>query len=132
MTLLAFSSSSLRFSFIFLSLASLMISLSSCFGLPTTRRKSRVYNSGTRRGCRACSFQFVAQQYQVCNFYHFRFSYVTSLEFYNRIHISQIVVSTPGLLLAYGVHGREGHPKGPRRLLGGETRTQPTIIVAVP
>jgi hypothetical protein len=38
MTLMAFSSSSLRLSFIFLSLASLMISLSSVLALPATRR----------------------------------------------------------------------------------------------
>ena len=51
----------------------------------------RVYNSGTRRCCRACSFQFVAPHYQVCSFYKFRFSYFTPLEFYNMIRISQIV-----------------------------------------
>jgi hypothetical protein len=144
MTLMAFSSSRLRLSFIFLSLASLMISLSSVLALPfwsslfyfclglgfcqpyhhlpwpmlsssisaknahtsipffppsdvvytnlhCVRVRSnyhteepRVHNSGTRRRCRACSFQFVAPHYQVCSFYKFRFSYFTPFEFYNR------------------------------------------------
>jgi hypothetical protein len=34
----------------------------------------RVYYSGTRRRCRACSFQFVALHYQVYSFYNFHFS----------------------------------------------------------
>ncbi len=151
MTLMAFSSSSLRLSFIFLSLASLMISLSSFLALPfwsslfyfclglgfcqpyhhlpwpmlsssisaknsntsisffppsdvvyTNLHRARVrgsyhmeeprvYNSGTRICCRACSFQFVASHYQVCSFYRFRFSYFTPLEFYHMIHISQLL-----------------------------------------
>ena len=65
-----------------------------CFGLAYHTEEPRVYNSGARRGCIACSFQFAAPHYQVCSFYNFRFSYVTSLEFYNSIHISQIVEST--------------------------------------
>ena len=136
MTLTAFSSSSLRLSFIFLSLASLIISLSFflalpflsllfyfCLGLgfcqpynhlpcpmlsssipakmPThlftffqpldvvytnlhcVRVRNnyhtegpRVFNFRTRRGCRACSFRFVAPHYQVCSLYKFRFSYL--------------------------------------------------------
>ncbi len=91
-----FNSSSLRLSFIFylyfahnftffcFSLAFFGITF---FALPWARgarsnyhtEEARVYNSGTQRGCRACSFQFVAPHYQVCSFYNFHFSYVNLL-----------------------------------------------------